>query len=90
VTDYIAEAVKYFGKKKIGRDPMVEKMEKAAGIESVPLVPDTGVTIHRKGFIRKMKKIQPKIFPEKKLMEKSTGGSPPFTGAEMKKGYRKV
>jgi Sec-independent protein translocase protein TatA len=28
--------------------------------------------------------------PEKKLRDKSTGGSPPFSEAELRKGYRKL
>ncbi len=28
--------------------------------------------------------------PEKELVNKSTGGSPAFSGEEMKKGYRKL
>lgn len=28
--------------------------------------------------------------PKKKLLDRSTGGSPPFSEAEMKQGYRKL
>ena len=28
--------------------------------------------------------------PKKKLLDRSTGGSPPFSEGEMKKGYRKL
>jgi len=32
----------------------------------------------------------PTIEPDKKLLKKSIGGSPPFTDVEMKRGYRKL
>ena len=34
--------------------------------------------------------VPPPSVPTDKLIKKSTGGSPPFTKAEIKKGYRKL
>ncbi len=34
--------------------------------------------------------LPPPSEPEKKLLKRSTGGSPPFTDREMKQGYRNI
>ncbi len=67
-----AKAAEYFGKRRKGRNPLVERMEEAVEGPEIPPAPP------------------PTLEPDKKLLKKSTGGSPPFSDAELKKGYRKL
>jgi len=79
MADWFGEAAKYFGKKKAGKDPTIEKMEEAIGVTqpmSVPPIPSVPPV--------------PPIPPEKKLRDRSTKGSPPFSDAELKQGFRKM
>ena len=79
MADWIGEAAKYFGKRKAGRSPLNEKMDEAIGAGSIPLVPNTGGIPPT-----------PPPIPQKRLQDRSTKGSPPFSGAELKQGYRKM
>lgn len=75
MADWFAEAAKYFGKRWAGKSPLAEKQEEAIGMRE----------------IAPQKAVPPaKPESEKKLKEKSTGGSPPFTDAELRQGYRKL
>ena len=84
----------------MAKKTLIEKMEEAAGIEeSTPkLVPKTPVPAAPPTTPRRPSTIPsggtapfyegPR--PWKKLQEKSTEGSEPFTDAELKRGYRKL
>ena len=90
VSDFIkdtAKGVEYFKKLREGRNPLMEGMEKAAEGPVTPPPPPKPVPPPPP----KVVPIPPPIpEPKKELLKKSTGGSPPFTDAEMKQGYRKL
>ena len=92
-------------KKKIryGGTSAIEKMEEAAGIESTPLVPNTGTTtmppvvpepsvpapdkIYKPGVMYPISAIMEK---QSSLRRRSVMGSKSFSDAELKQGYRKI
>ena len=73
----IAKGVEYLGKVGKGRSPLMEGMEESAEGPVTP--PPQPVPVPK-----------PVPEPKKNLLDRSTGGSPPFNEAEMKKGYRKL
>jgi hypothetical protein len=75
---YTAKAAEYFGKASKGRSPLMEGMEESIVGPTPPVPPPTPPVP------------PPTIEPDKKLLKKSTGGSPPFSEAEMRQGYRKM
>lgn len=94
--DPFAEAAKYFGKKKAGRDPLTEKLEDAAGIGGSGSAPGTikpAEVQSPKSFTPAPKGLIPlKSLPEKQssLQDKSLMGSGKMSQKELKQGFRKI
>ena len=91
----VVKGVDYFRDLKKGKKPQMEKMEEAVegspgpppeGRGGVPLTDEQRKERHKSLY--GTEELPPR--GTGRLMRRSTEGSPPFTDAELKKGYRKL